>query len=172
MNLDEYLVGLKNCVDDEVKIKSGRIVSRFTAEFGVYDNWPILLRAEVEDVVKALQEHEKFSFKDTIYFEGKRHLFSYIPGTVELQVLNSAGGFFCNGNEEEIARQQSEYDITLLLHPYLENKIENVSDTKAMTMAINDLANYIKENNIPACFPLSTGWNDIDDYSRIVRFDP
>lgn len=154
MKLKDYLERLKNCPDEKL-----------TAELGIYDNWPIFLRADFDRMLEFFrngeyQFHEKF-------FDIWR--FNFIPGTVRLQVINSVGGLMC-GTEEERRRQQTDYSMTVLLHPYYKMKMPNTSDVRALTLCVTDIAEHILQTNLPACFPNSRGWGNLKDYSQIIYF--
>src|SRR3989344_4132295 len=43
MKLDEYLKGLRECQDEYVEV-DGRTIPMLTAEFGIYDNFSVILQ--------------------------------------------------------------------------------------------------------------------------------
>ena len=172
MKLDEYLEALQNCPDEQLK-----------DELGVYDNWPIFLNADFDSVVEHLKESGKYKHTDTIKKDGGiKHLFNYMPGTVEMQVFNwipsmSTTGCGCNNTERdriESERQLRDYNMTIMLHPSQDRKIKGVYQLRALAMVADDIGQFAINENIPACMPNTTGWKylDVNDYSKIVYHEP
>ena len=77
MELNDYLRELKNCPDD-----------RLTGEFGISDNWPILLGTGVDRVVKDLEISGKFRliYSGIDMSSCLTRGFNYVPGTVYMTV--------------------------------------------------------------------------------------
>tara|TARA_Y100000310_G_scaffold268673_1_gene281379 strand:+ start:1349 stop:1882 length:534 start_codon:yes stop_codon:yes gene_type:complete len=172
--LEEYLKKLEDLSDDLVLITDefgSTEESRFTAEHGVFDNWPILLDADFDEIKLLLEKRGQFRYREMVD-GGTRYIFDYLPGTVELQIINSVWQSSCLGSNEEKERQQREYKIMLMLHPYLENEMEGVSKMKAIAVAIGEIGKYVLEEKIPACFPRSVGWLHPEDFSEIVCYCP
>ena len=171
MRLDEYLRALEECQDEKLK-----------GELGVTDNWPIFLNAELDTVVKYLREPERYELeKTTKETDGTRHIFNYIPGTVKLQIFDwvseiSTTGCGLNNNEKdriESERQIRDYNITIMLHPYQEKKIEGVHRLRVIAMVINDIGQFIIKENIPVCIPRTGGYTrGGEDYSKIIYHEP
>ena len=166
MRLPEYLEALRNCSDETIEVE-GRKMSRLTAEFGVYDNWPIFLDADFKRAARNLQDSGKY-----VFYEKHRRIlrFNFVPGTVVLQVWNGAHPDCVRSNQEDQKRQLNDYRMTIMLHPYQKNKIENVSDERAIAIVIDDIGQYVMREKIPVCFPESRGWDNLKDYSRIVYY--
>jgi len=147
MKLQDYLKAIGECPDEEVEInivnQGTRKCNQLTAEFGVYDNWPILLKAGLEKVVQDLESAEKYKFKGPY---NKGYEFYYIPGTVNLQVLQIT--------EDHLTK----YKTSILLHHYQDKKIPGISWEKAIALVIEDLGQLIIQENIPTCMPRSVGW--------------
>jgi len=164
MRLEEYLEALQNCPDEQLK-----------DELGMYDNWPIFLNADFGSVVEHLRQSENYTHRKTIEeTKGVKHLFEYALGTVHLQVFNWIPPFFCNGSEEDKQRQKNDYNMTLILHPYQDRKIEGVHWLRALAMVADDIGQFSIRENIPTCMPNTIGWKYLDDknYSKIVYHQP
>ncbi len=180
MNLEEYLGALRTCLDESESfdLVHGAYTQhatehKLTAEFGVYDNYPIFLSAQIEDVVRYLQDSGKYGLEEIRKTEyGERYYFNYAPGTITVEVFKGIPFFSCTGDDAERKRQDEEYCMTIMLHPYQEKKISGISDSNALAKAILDLGKCILENKIPACFPKSRGWKHLEDYSRMVVHTP
>lgn len=183
MNLDAYLKALEECPDEYVEIDSTngtdtptkRSIHKLTAEFGVYDNWPIFLNADFKNAVDHLTNSD-YTMIDT-FGEGEiiKHIMHYIPGTVELRIMNFfpsglATGYISEEGKEHFQRQEANFTMGLILHPYQKKKIKDISETKAMTLVIKDISAYAKKEGTALCFPNSIGWNHSRDYSRIVYY--
>ena len=53
MDLNEYLKAIRECPDERVRSEEdGYDIARLTAEFGIYDNFDILLRATPVSVLR------------------------------------------------------------------------------------------------------------------------
>ena len=172
MKLEEYLEALQNCPDEQLR-----------DELGIYDNWPIFLNADFDNIVAYLRESKRYEHEKAIEkSDGINHLFDYVQGTVKLQVFNwippfaTTGSSF--GNTErgriESERQLRDYNMTIMLHPYQDRKIESVHWLRALAMVVDDIGQLIIRENIPACMPDTIGWKYLDeeDYSRIVYHNP
>ena len=68
-------------------------------------------------------------------------------------------------------KQSTEYNTTIMLHNYQKKKILNVSWEMAMAEVINNLGKYIQKEKIPACFPNSRSWKNLEDFSKIIYYD-
>ena len=62
MKLQNYLDALKNCPDEEVRTQDSceQKVHRLTADFGVYDNFPIFLRTDFSGLIEYLNSSRKY----------------------------------------------------------------------------------------------------------------
>jgi len=167
MKLEEYLKAIKECPDEMIdytalsgmKFKNHKL----TAEWGVYDNYSILLNANIKDVVRYLSESSKYFHQNNYPNNIGAPRFHYIPGTVIIPIHSRGGDW----NEKH-------YSIQITLHPYQDKKIENISFTRAIAMVIDDIGQFILKENISACIPTSRGWKYLDekDPSRIVVHEP
>jgi len=191
MRLKEYLEALRNCTDDLVEV-NGRQVSRYTAEHGVYDNWPISINLDIEKVVVLLTESGKFeivkpigpsgfAFEDMSKDETMEGILNYKQGTVRANVYNSVR--YVSGTEADMNRQKRDFQSTILLHPYQGKahfgedfdsihpgiRMPNTFWQKAMALAIIDIGEMILEKKLAVYFPKSIGTKYADDaYSKIV----
>jgi hypothetical protein len=185
MNLEVYLEKLKNCADDDIPvILNGKKIegNRFTAEWGISDNWPIYIQTDVEKMIEDLQKKGIFTFLRTERCDGKkRHHLNYNLGTVFMQIIEGTTGLAgLDEIEEKLSETKKEYNCMLMLHPYQRNKkIENISDMKAISLAVIDLGKYFQEEKIPAFFPRTIGKEPFElkldlgkEYSKMVKYDP
>jgi len=184
MKLRDYLKGIENCPDEEL-----------TNKFGVYDNWPTFLNADFDSVINYLKNSKEYNYTGgfteesgdelirckgvNIYKKGnlifidkkiQKHFFNYASGTVNLQVLNRIPLNSCNGSDEDIWNQKSDYKMMIRLHPYKKNKIKGISTLRALAIVIGGFGKFILNENIPACMPNTLGWDNLQDYSRIVYY--
>ncbi|MBI3190273.1 hypothetical protein HYZ41_01065 [archaeon] len=161
MKLREYLDSVKECSDKELG-----------NEYGIYDNFSILLNANFETVINDLENfgNYKLYLAEGVTPPGKILNLNYLPGVVNLRILNwvmPGSGLCIEGIEEK------NYNMTINLHSYQDRKIDNTSDSRAIAMVVGDVGEYILKNNITACFPKSRGdkHHKPADYTRIV-FNP
>ena len=160
MLLEDYLEALKNCQDDKL-----------TQELGIFDNWPIFLNGNFDTVVRLLLESSKYILQKTLgSSKYVNHLFDYVPGIVTLQVSNWVAGSFCRGSEQGKQRQARDYNMSIMLHPYQKKEGFKAHQARALANVVIDLAELIKREKINACFPKSIGWNNLEDFSRIVYY--
>lgn len=167
MILEEYLKNLEHCPDESLP-----------DNFGISDNWPIFLRANANELVRNLRESGKYRLIDIR--EGKarkRYTLNYLPGTVKLKIFNRLLHIYLTGREQEKTfeehvhseRQIENYNTTLVLTPYQKKKIPLLTWQRALVIVINDIAGYIAQKNIHACFPRSLSWHE-KDLSKIVYY--
>lgn len=188
MKLEEYLQAIRECSDEFVlevineELKKHlppeskpRQIHKLTAEWGIYDNWPIFLNAHFDEVFRQLEKSGNYQLQETTgtSFQTK-HMFNYIPGTVLLQVFNWIPPFFVFGSKEDKQKQQRDYNMTIMLHPYQKRKIGQVHDIRALANVVDDIGKLIIREVLPACMPYTIGWNYLsdNDYPRIVYYNP
>lgn len=146
-----------------------------TAKFGICDNWPIFLNAQFDEVLRQLEKSGNYQFQETTGTSSqKKHRFSYIPGTVILQVFDWIPAFFIFGGNEDKQKQQRNYNMTIMLHPYQKRKVGQVHDIRVLANVIDDIGKLIIREGLPSCMPHTIGWNYLSgkDYSKIVYYDP
>jgi|SRR3989338_1187921 len=172
MRLDQYLKALEDCPDEFLKEGRERPLWRLTAELGVYDNWPILLGIDFKGFLQHLNDSD-FTLVEEI--KGKKNTCDacYNPGTVGLRVRNYFEGMVTSKlvSQEHHKRQMSgRFSISVMLHPYQAKKMVGVNEIRVLALVIVDIGRYALEHNIPLCFPNSRGWDNLEDYSRIVYY--
>jgi hypothetical protein len=200
MNLEEFLKAIKEYPDEEVKIQiEGRdqMVHPLTAEFGIYDNWPILLRCDYKGIMNFLETHDNYSFefeteKDpSVKFvrmvgptrqqePGKMKKvrgYNYIPGTGNLLVNDfvDPGVVSCKqikATRDHHRRQMNDFTVSVAIHDYQEKKMERVPPERVWAMMIEDIGQFALKENIALCFPRSIGSKYLGDYSRILYHQP
>jgi len=169
--LSDYLRAIKECSDSELH-----------TEFGVYDNWDILLKADYEKVLRDLEASGSFEAQ-------RRHemqtSLEYSHGRVSLELLNfinsmsltMCGAILRPPFLKHIKRQAKNYNLTLTLHPKtLDSKtfaeIKGPWNLRHIAMAIGEIGAYIISNKIPAAFPDVVGakYQEPFDCSRIIYF--
>lgn len=173
MSIQNYLKSLKECPDDKVNVGEQEL-DRLTAEWGVYDNWPILVNAEIQSLIEHLSTCGKYKLvKKQTEDTGEVFILDYIPGIIKLKVRNihtfdTTGHGYAETPEEIIhsEKQISNYNLTIVLYPYQEKN--NPRQYRVMAEVIEDLANYFMQNKMKFCFPKSTGRLREDDLERIV----
>jgi hypothetical protein len=150
MRLDEYLKQLETCEDPE----------RLQKDLGIYDNRSVLLSVNFDEFVADLL-NQRFKIHKADGNEGRiNHLIDFIPGTVRMKVCNRVSPYdtigFGFGNTEEEAResgrQLEEYNVSVCLHPYQEQKIPDTDWRVAVAQVALDLGKYAMRKGISICF--------------------
>ncbi|MBI5389988.1 hypothetical protein HZB02_00690 [Candidatus Woesearchaeota archaeon] len=167
MNLDDYLAALRACPDEQLR-----------DECGIYDNFSILLHAPFQNVVDLLIRSSNYALiekrkeipdphDDRPYLSREGHyIFHYPLGHAGLQVRGYNDFSSDEQKHTPTPRQLEYYPSTIMLHPHS----FNVFDLRDIARILEDLAQLIQREHIPACFPNSMGWKHRDDYERIVYF--
>jgi hypothetical protein len=158
MKLEVFLEELKTCPDDRLSAA------------GIGDNWPIFLKEDFQRVLNHFIQSDQYKLYREIVLDNKRHfIFDYIPGTVQLQVLDWRALWYTTTDisEKDVEariheNRQTVYNITIMLHPYYEKKMERVHMNRALAIVIEDIAEFTIKNKIPICFP------KFYDHSEIV----
>lgn len=178
MKLEAYLKAIRECPDEIVEIKDkysqeGKTKThKLTAELGIYDNWPIFLDGNWQDLEKMLRETEKFGDAESLF---KNKCFGYLPGTITIYHLTQFKGFLhkqgyrLNEEDKKHFERQKKYNLALVVQPYQQKRIEGYYQ-KVMGDVIIELSNIFVKNNISFCFPHSIGWKNSGDLSRIVYY--
>ncbi len=185
MNLDEYLEAIEKCPDEFITIKdkleNESKLHRLTFDLGIYDNFTILMKTDYYKIIRYF-EGSNYTLEG-IKQNGNYHMFAYNPGTVELRIFNS----FCDGyatiplrddelvdteKQRHFQKQKKDFNISILLNPYQNQEIKNVSWQKAITFVIKDIAEYAKREKSSLCFPKSIVWNDENNCSKIIYYYP
>ena len=181
MKLEDWLKKVKACPDRDIVVdtRDNTQDSLLHSECGIYDNWPVLLRADYGEVLRHLTNSTKsrtffarrYKPLHTVQYddsENRRQDFAYVRGTVIFQVLNRPSTYFAPDNAHA-QRWLRDYTMTFMLHPYQDDKpIPGVHRHRAMAWVIEDICNYTIKRNLPLCLPRSFGAKDANDASRIV----
>jgi len=178
MKLDEYLVALRKCPDEQVEIAERfcfgveneiryRMVDVLTAEFGVYDNFPILLKSDFNQVMEDFNNLGFTVVPSPTNAKGYAH---YNDRPVSVQSWDYVFDSFVvtskRISEEHHDRQLKNYSIIMMLHPSRKHRI----DTRNLAIVIDHIGTYAMDNYLPLCFPRSGGWKNREDVSKIVYF--
>jgi hypothetical protein len=177
MKLEEYIKAIEKCPDELVTDRKENPAWRLAAEYGVYDNYPILLKTDLTKLPKFLEENNYTRINLPIEKTSYKYIFSYKPGTVNLYIRDfiSYGTTvdWVEGDEKlHIERQISKYNMQIMLHNYQNKIMEGMHWLRVLTYVIKDVARFAQTNSVPLCLPHSRGWDHIDDFSRVVYFDP
>lgn len=185
MNLEQYLEGIRNCPDEIVRVGKDE-VHRLTAEFGVYDNFPIKARGDIQVVDVGLQQSENYDREIVDKLGGGRFIrFTHKITRIKPELFHSVGQGFhpwaINSDnitpeeQEFLAKQRSNYNMRLMLN--MPDGQWSFSMMPLMAKIIDDVINLLSKQKIPFCLPQSFGWRyygkeDHPDLSRIVYYDP
>jgi hypothetical protein len=152
---------------------NGYSISKVHAEFGIYDNYRILLYGQIFDVKEILQNSATFKFDKNIVFKGSEY-FSYGPGIMMARLFEGPWSNFEKGYKQMI----EDYNLTITLHFNQKKDMSDITQaearllgTKKSNMAIvrslRDLTDILITNKIPFCLPESAR-----DYSKMVKYTP
>ena len=173
MNLEEYLMGIRNCLDELVAVPSTtQRIHKLTAEYGVYDNFPTLLKTDFQKVEDYFNSSGFFSLKH----KGGSILFKWGDGPIITELHECVSpcdltlGEQTEEREQHRQRQLSTYVLSAVLH--FETDCFSHKDMPFYAAVIDLLSeDLIKKQGIPACFPRSMGWKHPNKFSRIVYFE-
>ena len=156
VNLEEYLRELRECPDEELSRRCG-----------IYDNWPILLRADFTQVVTDLVRTGRYSLSTMQHRTENVHWLDFTRGTVRVQIRSRIGGGVLRGSEEEKQHQLKNYSLVLMLHPYQSKEMPE-HWLRGIALVAQDLMAYASERELPFCLPHATGWDHLDGPRRII----
>ena len=165
MNLESYVKALVNASDKTL-----------TYELGIGDNWPFFVRLESEKIVTKIRKKKEYrKGKIRAGRVGHVHNYDFVPGTVTFNVfgwipsLATTGAGLDPSKKADSTRQQTNYNATLMLHPYQLKRMQGASPEKAMAVVIRDISEFLIAEKIPTCIPRSRG----EHYSeRPVYWEP
>lgn len=163
MKLEDYLRLLRECPDEFVILEGKKRLNRLTMEYGIYDNWPIFTNSDYEKIIEDFKKNKKWKHKSSSRQENEKdinNVFYYNPGVMIVQVQNRVPYCDCTHDENGFHKEKQKelFNMGFCLHPYQEKKIEGVSEYRAQIIVINEIADYLRANNFPLCFPRSLGW--------------
>lgn len=143
MNLDDYLVALEECPDDEL-----------TKKFGLWDNYPIFVNAPFEKIVSYFHDYDLEPYTD----KNDRFILNYTSETrVQLANWVSSDCLALSydlkyKNEPSLKEQQSRrYTMTVTLHS---------RNLREMATLIKDISDYFRKNEFSFCLPWSVVGSD------------
>jgi hypothetical protein len=171
MEMKEYLTDLKILSDEVLLEKYG--------EYGLYNNYSILINEDLIKTKEILSNSEKFSFKKT--FDKGTHYFNYNPGIIVLQLIDKPW----LSNIADYENMKNKFNSTITLHVEQEKDMEDIKykqaiyfKTKESRTAIKrcilDLADLLMKENVMFCLPNSLKWESgkEKDYSEMAKFIP
>ncbi|HLC32201.1 MAG TPA: hypothetical protein VJJ82_00075 [Candidatus Nanoarchaeia archaeon] len=156
MKLSEYLDGLRECTDE-------RILER---DFRMTDNWPVLLFGNPDELFlkvtnafrnspqeNGMREPWQDILRGEVWHRGGCPVerFSYVPGTVEVQVNKCFNGMYDVYQNNKI--NGLDHSVWVMFHPYQEKKMKNVGPSRAMALAIVSFGDYVIREKLTARFP-------------------
>jgi len=165
MSLAEFLEAMKECPDAELRDR-----------LGVGDNWPILLGADFSRVVEhsnADRGRWRFNPKLTAGFKvafvdlGEYRIVDYLPGSVSLYVCSWVTPL--PGREALEQQLATEGYRTTMAIDFGDDDLPPIPNTpvsRAVAMAITDVADLLQQHRIRACFP------DAKFGSELLRYEP
>ncbi|MEK6938190.1 MAG: hypothetical protein AABX04_04055 [Nanoarchaeota archaeon] len=165
MELSDFMEGIRTCPNHLLK-----------EEWGIYDNFPVLLRTDCEQLKRKFRETNKF----TEWEENRRHL-RYLLGDVVLQItprtfkyVTTVGWTKSAEASEHSERQLRDYSVTLSLHSIDTTIKEILTMCRAMVNVMEVIYEIITAEKITGCLPwVGTRHHspeNIPDLSRIVYF--
>jgi hypothetical protein len=167
MDLESYLDGLRACSRSETIItpRYESPIPLVTMEFGIRDNWPILLDAEFSSVVAHLKTYCRIDTEQEEYV-------TLVHNTRPVLVQAVAGiPFFWMAGTDMDRERQSGYAMGLQLQPWTENLQGSYFQLfPAVADAAVELGDYIVKNRIPACLPKCRPWKDPEENARIIYY--
>lgn len=176
MKILDYLKAIKECPDEFVKYDR-RQIHRLTYDWGVYDNFGILINGDLKAAVEDLRKTREF--KEVVGFMGMRML-GHLPGVVtiasgENETYGALAAFDCAARSKEARKYydfcKQRFNSYLLLHTSrFRKKQGEISWERYFALAINKIARCFVKANISFCFPDSRGWKNPQDLSQIVYF--
>ena len=190
MKLEDYLKGIRNCPDEKIEFtdSAGKLVEKpkLTAEFGVYDNFPVFLKVKNFPYylreLQTLNEFGELTIRDSEIIDGRQVKIAE-SSLIQVQMcimpwleINFIPG---DGNEDEkteILRRtcgMADYNTTIVLHPTKNEGSAKPQTIRNLAAAIEAIGEHALKNRIPIFLPKSIAWcYPHDDYSRIAFFNP
>lgn len=185
MRIERYVKGLRECPDKYVEV-DGEPLPLLTAEFGIYDNFPVILQIENYNLwIKNLKENfnhlgqiESHNAERFTYYENPA-VFYTLPGA-ETAIALGLGTSESDG-DKEIEGGIKKYNASLIINTPYRWDPQNSEDLRrkkfleshrSIANLVIDLSHFLRDNKIPFTFLRSMGWSHAEDYSRIVVYNP
>tara|TARA_Y100000034_G_C6886507_1_gene407107 strand:+ start:674 stop:1147 length:474 start_codon:yes stop_codon:yes gene_type:complete len=140
-NLEEYLEKLKVCKDPK----------KLQEELHIYDNWPVLLYGEPEQLFELLDQYlisspEYVSSIESIKVKNKK-TFDFKGFSVQMTKEKR-----CEYSFEEDKIKGLDHSVWLVFHPYIDHTCKKWHFLE-MTSGIIELGEYIIKEGLTARFP-------------------
>jgi len=150
MKLEEYLEKIEECPDKYLEI-NGNKSHRLTADFGVYDNFPILLRGDFNKILGYLEKNG-FNIIDT-YKQSSNyigHRLTNNNGISRLQLRN----YPCFDSFWPEFLMKEGFNMFAYIHgPSVDKWKEVKNPFPEMAKTIKTIGDYSMENKIKLAFP-------------------
>ena len=165
--LKEYLDRLRKTPDRKVRVDLGegdiRQLSMLTAELGVYDNYSILLRANISEIIQFLKNKK---YDGQIYSDSAVLNHPKGFGGIDLSAgTDNANLGYLYERQDIVSKLVRDYNLTAIVHPA-------GKELAGCASMIIDVIEFIRKEKIPACFPTSMGWRNQRNFSRVVYYNP
>jgi len=176
MNIAQFLKAAEECPDEKIVSNgSDNGDPRIKVDFGIYDNYKILLQGKPEKIKEILKKSESFIFEKTIDSSRPTHIFNYKPGIMYAQLFD---GIWYGSWQDSYEQVKKDFDSTITLHPYQKKDMPDIKFSEVMSLgnkkcstaiirSIKDLASILEENKISFCLP-SSG----KTYSEMIKYFP
>ena len=189
MRLEDYLAAISECPDEIVEVKGlhGKNQSTvLTEECGVYDNFSILLRVGIRQLVYDLIARG-YHHKETCPVSwDPRKTIAYMASPNKEIVLQIMEGVYSTSqhripNHElpsmvnlHINLQENLFTTEITLHPGFKGRFDTPEAARKYARVVLDIGRYTLENGILLCMPQSYGNSHYSplDTRRIAYFLP
>ena len=173
MELEQFLQGIKNCPEQRVAHPGRTDLHRLTSEWGIYDNYPVLVQTDFGTVEGFFDNHLHYALCEKARWDSSTETeFIYKPGTVigkiseiDVQKLETPGHI--SSQAKEHFEKQKKFNIEINLWPYQGGtgypgkKMEDVSWERAIALAVLDIGDWALREKIPLCIP-DVGWKYLE----------
>jgi len=181
MDLETYLNALLEFTDKPA-LGDDAQMREFCVEFGLSDNWPILLCADFEVILYDLRNSpSKDGFQEQYgeifykHVENPRPCFGHVPGIIFFDLKPMSPDY----KDHLYPDIDVHLNVNLMLHPAL-NCITDLPwefanpeyPQLSMAKVIIDIGMYAKNHGLSLCFPRSTRLDNRGDKSRVVQYIP
>ena len=170
MEMRKYLKDLKKLSDESLLNKYG--------EYGLYNNYRVLINEKPEKIKEILNKSKDFNFPKNL--SENTYYFNYTPGIIKLQL---SGKIHTNPHEIGYKKMLEDFKSTITFHIDYKKDMKDISfkeafqfKTKESRTAIKrcafDLGNFLIKENLTFCIPESSKWTPEKnrDYSEMAKF--